>query len=75
MIDCLKCSDWFHTSCIDYICEECSALTANTIETHSEGQEENEVKTGDFGSERQTSTKVSKKQKSAMKITEEALIE
>ena len=24
MIDCDRCQDWFHTSCISYVCEKCS---------------------------------------------------
>lgn len=68
MIDCLKCRDWFHTNCIDYICEECTALSADINE-----QRDNDQRIGEPVSKKQTSMKADKKQKSALKATEEAL--
>ena len=51
MIDCSKCSDWFHTKCIDYCCDKCSAQK-NSNESSSDqkvekmGQKTNEISSG-----------------------------
>ena len=71
MIDCSKCSDWFHTKCIDYCCDKCSAPNNSNEGSSDQNVEKMGQKTNEISSGKNAKAKAGKQK--SVKTAEEVL--